>query len=97
MAEAQRLFGRVDSSTPVVHPTPGLDVATITALHAQAAEVHNIRSLVPVVLDPASPHFARLRDEVLLTLQRYALTDHVIGDVVAPLDPDGQRRSLVAH
>jgi hypothetical protein len=71
MGEAQRiLLGRVSASpsvAPVAHPTSRLDAATIVALHAQAAEVHNIQSLVFVVLDLASPHYARWRDQVLLS------------------------------
>jgi ABC-type uncharacterized transport system ATPase subunit len=59
MGEAQRiLLGRVSASpsvAPMAHPTSGLDVATIVALHAQAAGVHNIQSLVFVVLDLAPP------------------------------------------
>jgi hypothetical protein len=35
-------------------PRPGLDADHIAALHAQAAGLHNIRSLVSIVLDPAS-------------------------------------------
>jgi hypothetical protein len=50
----------------------GLDDTTIASLHAQAASVHNIRSLVSVMLDPASTHYTHWRDQVLLTLRRYA-------------------------
>src|SRR6266508_3714854 len=53
----------------------------VASLHAQAAGVQNIRSLVPIVLDPASSTCAHWRDLVLLTLQRYALDDHVLTDV----------------
>ena len=69
MATAQRL---ILGSASVVHeappPTPeaplasGLDVDHIPALHAQAATMHNIRSLVSVVLDPTSSHYPRWRD-----------------------------------
>ena len=51
---------------PVVHEAPpltpeaplasGLDDDHIVALHAQAAMLHNIRSLVSIVLDPTSSH-----------------------------------------
>jgi hypothetical protein len=86
MATAQRLAigpPPVDQGTPP--PTPDaprasiLDADHITdhiaALHAQAAGLQNIRSLVSVVLDPASSHYPRWRGQVLLTLWRYALDD----------------------
>ena len=94
MATAQRL---IIGPPPVVHETSpptleaphasGLDVDHIVALHAQAAGLHNIWSLVSIVLDPASSHYPRWRGQVLLTLQRYALTDHILDDIVAPHSP----------
>jgi hypothetical protein len=65
----------------------GLDPDTIAALHSQAAGVHNTRSLVSVVLDPTSSHYPRWRAQVVLTLRRFALADHVLDDPVAPLSP----------
>jgi hypothetical protein len=62
-----------------------LDTDTIFALHAQAARFHNIWSLVSVVLDPASSHYRRWHAQVVLTLRRFALADHVLDDLVAPL------------
>jgi hypothetical protein len=53
----------------------------------QAAEVHNIRSLVSVVLDPTSSHYPRWCAQVVLTLRRFALADHVLDEPVAPLSP----------
>jgi hypothetical protein len=94
MATAQRL---IIGPPPVVHETSpptleaphasGLDVDHIVALHAQAAGLHNIWSLVSIVLDPASSHYPRWRGQVLLTLQRYALTNHILDDIVAPPSP----------
>jgi hypothetical protein len=52
----------------------------IAQLHLQAAGVQNIRALVSVLLDPASSSYSRWRDQVLLTLSRYALDDHVLVD-----------------
>jgi hypothetical protein len=46
--------------------------------------VLNIRSLVSVVLDSSSTHYARWRDNVLLTLRRCALADHVLSDATFP-------------
>ena len=63
------------------------EAALVAHLHAQAAGVQNIRSLVPVVLDLLSPHYNRWPDLVLLTLERYALTDHVLCTVPRPACP----------
>jgi hypothetical protein len=52
----------------------------VVQLHYQAGGVQNIKLLVPVVLEPASPSYARWRDLMLLTLRRYALDDHVLTD-----------------
>ena len=54
--------------------------AATAALHAQAAAIVNIKSLMPVVLDLTSPHFNRWRGLFLNTLERYALADHVLSD-----------------
>jgi hypothetical protein len=52
----------------------------VAQLHLQAGSVQNIRLMVPVVLEPESPSYARWRDLHLLTLRRYALDDHVLCD-----------------
>jgi hypothetical protein len=52
--------------------------AVITNLHVQASSIQNIHSLVSVVLDSSSTHYDHWRDNVLLTLWRYALSDHVL-------------------
>jgi hypothetical protein len=93
MAIAQRL---IIGPPPVAQETPpptseaphasGLDANHIAALYAQAAGLHNIRSLVSIVLDPASSHYPRWRGQVL-TLRRYALANHVLDDIVAPPSP----------
>jgi hypothetical protein len=82
---------------PVVHETSppfpetphssGLDADHIAALHAQAVGVHNIWSLVSIVLDPASSHYPRWRGQVLLTLRLYALDDYILDDVATPPSP----------
>jgi hypothetical protein len=93
MAIAQRL---IIGPPPVTHETPpptpeaphasGLYADHIAALHAQAAGLHNIRSLVSIVLDPTSSHYPRWQGQVL-TLRCYALADHVIDDIVDPPSP----------
>jgi hypothetical protein len=65
----------------------GLDVDHIAALHAQAIGMHNIWSLVSVVLDPTCSHYPRWRGQVLLTLRRYALGNHVLDNLVVPSSP----------
>jgi hypothetical protein len=87
MATTQRLLGRPPAA-PVEPPedplASDLDADLIAALHAQAAGLPNIRALVSVVLDPASSHYPRWRGQVLLTLRRFVLDDHVLVDHDAP-------------
>jgi hypothetical protein len=52
----------------------------VAQLHLQAGSVQNIRLMVPVVLEPKLPSYARWRDLLHLTLRRYALDDHVLCD-----------------
>jgi hypothetical protein len=94
MATAQHLI--IAPPTVVIEtppPTPeapnasGLDTDHIVALHAQDAALHNIWSLVSIVLDPASSHYPRWWGQILLTLRRYVLDDHVLDDIVAPSSP----------
>jgi hypothetical protein len=91
MAAAQGLLlGRGSTPPPMVHETPhasGLDADTIAMQHAQAAGVHSIWFLVSIVLDPASSHYPRWCAQVLLTLRRFALTDHILDDPVTLLSP----------
>ena len=54
--------------------------AATAALHAQAAAILNVKSLVPIVLDFTSPHYNRWRGLFLNTLERYELVDHVLSD-----------------
>jgi hypothetical protein len=92
MATAQRLIigpPPVDQATPPPTPealhTSRLNADHIAALHAHATRLQNIRSLVSVVLDPVSSHYPCWRGQVLLTLRRYALDDHVLDDIATPL------------
>jgi hypothetical protein len=39
------------------------------------------------VLDQASAHYPRWRGQILLTLRRYALDNHVLDDVATPPSP----------
>jgi hypothetical protein len=87
MATTQRLLGHptlADAEPPEDPHASDLDADLIAALHAQAAGLHNIRALVSVVLDPASSHYSRWRGQVLLTLRRFVLDDHVLIDHDTP-------------
>jgi hypothetical protein len=88
MATTQRL---IRGRPPVIPETPPLTLEAPIAsgldadhIAAQVVGLHNIRSLVSIVLDPTSSHYPRWRGQVLLTLQCYALADHVLDDIVAP-------------
>jgi hypothetical protein len=56
-------------------------------LHMGACGVQNIHSLISTVLDTSSTGYARWCDQVLLTLKRYELTDHVLSDAPPINDP----------
>ncbi|CAN6348820.1 unnamed protein product [Urochloa humidicola] len=71
------------------------EAAVIANLHAQAAGVQNIRTLVPIVLDTDSAHYDRWRDLVLLVLERYALSSHVLDDANHPDAPAWRRMDAV--
>jgi hypothetical protein len=71
-------------ATPAVGqaaPVAGVfETSSVNYLHAQAVGIQDIRTLVPVVLGVTSTQYPRWRDLVLLTLQRYALDNHVSSD-----------------
>ena len=63
--------------------------ATLDAYEAKHADVHaaaivvlNIKVLVPVILDRASNNYNHWRALFLVVLGKYALTDHVLTNVV---------------
>ena len=51
-------------------------------VHAAAIAVLNIKVLVPIVLDRVANNYTRWRALFLVVLGKYALTDHVLTDVV---------------
>jgi hypothetical protein len=72
------------SETPFLPDTVDtFEVFTITILHAQVVNVQDIRSLVPVTLDPFSNHYAPLARP----RPADALDDHVTSDVAASTLP----------
>jgi hypothetical protein len=87
---------------PTTPPTPPLvtavdpvEASTITSLHAHAAGVHNIWSLVPVTLDIHSTQYSYWHDLIMLTLQRFALDDHVTVDTAPSGTPSWLRMDNV--
>jgi hypothetical protein len=54
------------------------EATVIANIHVQAVSIQNICSLVSVTLDLSSTHYAWWRDNVLLTLGCYSLSDHVL-------------------
>jgi hypothetical protein len=63
------------------------ETSSVGYLHAQAIDIQDVRTLVPVVLNVTSTQYPRWRDLVLLTLQRYALDDHISSGAPTLDDP----------
>ena len=57
--------------------------AVVVNLHAQAVSIHNIQSLTPVVLDLSAGNYNKWHGHFLITLGKFALSEHVLSD-----DPD---------
>jgi hypothetical protein len=68
-------------------PTSSVDdtfeASNIAILHAQDVGVQGIWTLVPVILDVSSAHYACWCNLILLTLQCYTLNKHITSDVAA--------------
>jgi hypothetical protein len=79
---------------PPPPPSKG-DTDDVAMLHVHACGVQNIRSLVLIVLDPASTSYAQWRDQVLLILKCYELADHVLTDTPPVNDPAWDRTETV--
>eukprot|EP00267_Zea_mays_P038066 XP_008676190.1 uncharacterized protein LOC103652365 [Zea mays] len=73
---------------------PTGDATAVAALHTQALGILNIRALVPVVLDLATPSFSKWRRLMLLALGKYALADHVLCDASFHVVPHWVRMDL---
>jgi hypothetical protein len=97
---SRRRSARLSSSAPADCTTPSDDdyEATVIAnIHVQVAGVRNIHSLVTVTLDVSSAHYAWWRDNVLLTLERYSLFDHVLLDTTSVGVPAWDRMDIVIN
>ncbi|KAG8058663.1 hypothetical protein GUJ93_ZPchr0002g24747 [Zizania palustris] len=82
-------------ATPLLDALLHHEAAVLLNLHAQAVAVHNIRTLIPLVLDVNSVFFARWRESFLLTVGKFSLQDHVLSDTVLPQSPDWARMDYV--
>jgi hypothetical protein len=68
----------VSSSTMETTTNSSLHESTLVAnLHIQADAVPNIRSLMNIALDTTPSNYARWHENMLLTLTRYILVDHI--------------------
>jgi hypothetical protein len=90
-----RLTGKVvsDGSPTSAHhtvdtfkPAPALASTLRASLHAQAAALTSIRATITDVLAPDSTLYPQWHDQVLQTLRRYALADHVLSPVTDPTE-----------
>jgi hypothetical protein len=89
---------KTETGSPSLTPgTADYEAAVIANLHVQAFDVPNICSLVSVMLDSSSRHYARWRDNVLLTLRWYALVDHVLFDATFPDVPAWDRMDTIVR
>jgi hypothetical protein len=71
-------------SADTFEPAPAPASTLRASLHAQAPALTSIRATVTDVLAPDSTQYPRWRDQVLQTLRRYALADHVLSAVPDP-------------
>jgi hypothetical protein len=60
-------------------------------LHTQSCGIQNIHSLVLTVLDHSSTGYVCWRDQILLTLKRYELANHILSDAPPINDPTWAR------
>jgi hypothetical protein len=80
------------------HTAPSDDdyeATVITNINVQDAGVQNICSCISVTLDLSSAHYGWWRDNVLLTLGRYSLSDHLLLDTTSVGVPAWDRMDSV--
>ncbi|WVZ73451.1 hypothetical protein U9M48_021755 [Paspalum notatum var. saurae] len=71
------------------------EAAALLNLHPQAVAVLNIKAHVTIVLDVGSDDYSRWREQMLLTLGKFSLSDHVLTNKKAPSSPDWTRMDCV--
>jgi hypothetical protein len=88
-AEARAAAALIEHPSPMPPPAPAgrathsdddYEATVIANIYIHATSMQNIHSLVSVTLDLSSTHYAQWRDNVLLTLGCYSLSDHVLLD-----------------
>jgi hypothetical protein len=84
VSDGSPMSARHSADTFEPAPVPALTLRA--SLHAQAAALTSIRATVTDVLTSDSTQYPRWRDQVLQTLRRYALADHVLPTVAAPTE-----------
>jgi hypothetical protein len=89
LAEEDRATEALIEPLPMLTPAPtgratpsddDYEAAVIANIHVEAIGVQNIHSLITVSLD-LSTHYARWRDNIMPTLERYSLFVHVLLDI----------------
>lgn len=98
LVEAERHLTGSPCLDPISKP-PMVEVplayeAIVTNIHAQATGVQNTRSLLHVLLDPTSCTYTHWCD-LVLTLQHYALDDHVLIDTTSLTIPSWRQMDSV--
>jgi hypothetical protein len=89
MAALQLASTTTYSSSAAPPPSSVGDAVIVNMLHGQACGLQNILSLASTILDPSFIGHAHWRDQVLLTLKCYKLTDHILSDASPVNDPTG--------
>jgi hypothetical protein len=77
------------------HPPSEGDATIVAMLDTQACGVQNIHPLVSTVLVPSSTDYLHWHDQVLLTLKRYDLTDHILSDARPINDPAWDHMEII--
>jgi hypothetical protein len=92
-ADLTSLFAALGLQPPSAHDEQPVGSASggapltsdaVDALHAQAVSVLNVKALVPVVLDIGAANYSKWCGLFLVTLGKYALSDHVLSDAAFP-------------
>jgi hypothetical protein len=93
--EVRTVVALVEPPSPTLPPPPpalaghaapsddDYEATVITNINVQDAGVQNICSRISVTLDLSSAHYDRWRDNILLTLGRYSLSDHLLRDTTS--------------
>jgi hypothetical protein len=84
MSDGSPMSARHSADTFEPAPVPA---STLRAsLHAQAAALTSIWATFTDILAPDSTQYPRWRDQVLQTIRRYTVVDHVLTAVAAPME-----------